>query len=148
MGIEAYTDGSVRRLPYIYDRFASWSFVIIDCKQLHSGVVCWDNGLVCLDPQDKHFLGALHYSSNTAELSGLFWCATCLRRLKVKQAVIYSDSQYAVNVLNGERRPRVNIELIRQVRLRTIGYSLRWIKGHAGNKFNEIADALASAALW
>jgi len=64
--------------------------------------------------------------------------------------VVYTDSQYCIQVLtnktnfNNITRPNANV--IRQYfnyasRLKDIRFE--WVKGHDGNKFNEMVDALA-----
>jgi ribonuclease HI len=78
-----------------------------------------------------------------------------------EEAAIYSDSQYSVKIVNewaagwaakGWRRKAgeiLNLDLVQelyalaQTRPKA---SLQWIRGHAGNTWNERADVLARAA--
>jgi len=75
---------------------------------------------------------------------------------------VYSDSQLCVKTINewaagwekrGWRRktgPIANLELVRELyALATAhaGVTLRWIRAHDGSRWNEYADALASAYL-
>jgi ribonuclease HI len=74
--------------------------------------------------------------------------------------VIWSDSQICVNTVNqwarswvakGWRRktgPIKNLELVKQLYAASLahpGVELRWIRAHQGNRWNEYADALATA---
>ncbi len=77
-------------------------------------------------------------------------------------AVVYSDSNLAVRTITewaagwqrrGWKRRTGPVENLDLVKPLYAGYSarpeleLRWIKAHAGNRWNEYADALASAYL-
>lgn len=74
--------------------------------------------------------------------------------------VVYSDSRLCVNTVNqwaagwerrGWRRkggPIANLELVQELyslALERPGVELRWIKAHDGSRWNEYADALATA---
>ena len=65
-----------------------------------------------------------------------------------KSAVVYSDSQYVVNTINKGWKRNKNKDLWalldRELNLRSI--KLEWIKGHNGNKFNNIVDDMAKDA--
>lgn len=62
--------------------------------------------------------------------------------------IVYSDSQYVVNIANGNWQKKSNDDLwdilfAEKRRFRDIRFE--WIKGHAGNLNNEECDALAEA---
>ena len=62
---------------------------------------------------------------------------------------IYSDSQYAINVLSGTWKHKTNTDLYNlflkcSSHLRSIRFF--WVKGHNGDKYNELADELAYGA--
>ncbi len=76
------------------------------------------------------------------------------------RVTVYSDSRLCVNTVNewaagwakrGWRRktgPIANLELVKELyalSLERPGVELRWIKAHDGSRWNEYADALASA---
>lgn len=60
---------------------------------------------------------------------------------------IISDSQYALNCLKGNWNPSKNIELIKEIQEIIKGFEkihFKWVRGHAGDKYNERADQLAN----
>jgi ribonuclease HI len=78
------------------------------------------------------------------------------------EITVYSDSQLCVKTVNewapgweqrGWRRksgPIANLELVKELYARVAAHprvELRWIKAHDGSRWNEYADALASAYL-
>lgn len=73
---------------------------------------------------------------------------------KEDSIIVYSDSQWAVNVLSGKWKPTKNLDMIaayRQIQkegeirgLKTV--ELGWVRGHNGQPLNEEADRLAKLA--
>ena len=77
--------------------------------------------------------------------------------------IVYSDSSYAVNTftnwmydwaahgwIKSDKKEPENMDLVvSYYDLRIAGYAidLRYIKGHAGHKWNEVADKLATEAI-
>ena len=77
------------------------------------------------------------------------------------QITVYSDSQYVVKALtegwldNWQKRnwkrgkdPVKNVDLWKRMLIAMEDHSVNmvWVKGHAGNKYNEICDRLATSA--
>lgn len=63
--------------------------------------------------------------------------------------IIYTDSKYAIGVLTGKMKASKNVELIHEIRailLKFPDVQFEWVKGHSGNKWNEVADRLALRA--
>jgi len=103
---------------------------------------------------------AAHTTNNRMELTALIEAYRVLPG--DSQAVVYSDSRLCVDTINqwaagwarrGWRRktgPIKNLELV-QALYALAGerphVELRWIKAHDGSRWNEYADALASAAI-
>jgi ribonuclease HI len=101
-----------------------------------------------------------HTTNNRMELSGLI---AALRALPADRAIpVYSDSQLCVKTVNewaagweqrGWRRktgPIANLELVKELWGLAKAHPrarLTWIKAHDGSRWNEYADALASAYL-
>lgn len=88
-----------------------------------------------------------HATNNVGELTGI------LRALEMvpadKALVVYTDSQYAIGVLQKGWKAKANGELIEKIRASMKGrpVELRYVKGHAGHPGNERADALAREAV-
>ncbi len=66
-----------------------------------------------------------------------------------REAVVYSDSQLVVNVLSGKWRGKLNRDLIEKAKglMRGRNVTFQWVRGHNGNRFNEMADALATRGI-
>ena len=71
-----------------------------------------------------------------------------------EKITIFSDSEYTIRCMNGSWQRKKNTDLWPQVdilseRLRRVTggkYEVKWVRGHAGNEYNEIADELATRA--
>lgn len=81
-------------------------------------------------------------TNNTGELTGVL---TALKLLGDDSAVIYTDSEYVIKMITTPLGPKAaNRELLQQIKdLMRSDISVKWVKGHSGQQYNEIADQLA-----
>ena len=104
------------------------------------------------DPTHPLFLGAERGTNNTAELVGVAEALLWLRDHDLTRCdvCLYVDSKYAPAVVQAEWGFRSNIALVKtiqhilvQVRaVRNIRFA--WVHGHSGDKWNDVADELAT----
>jgi len=95
----------------------------------------------------SEYLG--HGTNNIAELTAILRALEALGH-SAEHVSVYTDSQYAIGVLQKGWKPKVNQELIATTKRRMQGFSklrLVYVKGHAGIPMNERADALARQAV-
>ena len=64
-------------------------------------------------------------------------------------ATIVSDSQHAINVISGTWRAKANRALVKEAQalMGERHITFRWVRGHAGDHWNERADALAARGM-
>ena len=129
----AYTDGSCNNLSPYGEGGAA--YIILDGQR----------NLV--KQNSKGFIGV---TNNKMELMAILSAVAAVPA--GSSLVIYTDSQYCIQVLtnkaNANNFTRPNANVIRQYfnyasRLKTIRFE--WLKGHDGNEFNEMVDALAQS---
>lgn len=129
----AYTDGSCNNLSPYGEGGAA--YIILDGQR----------NLV--KQNSKGFIGV---TNNKMELMAIL---SAIAAVPVGSTlVVYTDSQYCIQVLtnkaNANNFSRPNANVIRQYfnyasRLKAIRFE--WVKGHDGNEFNEMVDALAQS---
>jgi ribonuclease HI len=97
-------------------------------------------------------------SNNRAEIAGILAACEALRQIGLRgygfrRVTVWSDSQYAVSCATGAWKRKKNTDLwpifdqvLREVEDWAPQFSLKWVRGHAGNRFNEAADDLATRA--
>ena len=91
-----------------------------------------------------------HETNNRAELKAIINAILQLPQ-DATDAVVYSDSQYALNTLSGKWKRKLNKDLfdvwddIIKERGLTIEYN--WVRGHNGNEYNELCDKLCNEAI-
>lgn len=63
--------------------------------------------------------------------------------------IFYTDSKYAIGVLTGKMKAAKNLDIIEETRQMLLNFpqvEFKWVKGHNGNRWNEVADRLAFLA--
>ena len=125
----AYTDGSNDN--YSADMPAGAAYVILDSKgnELHRA--------------SKGFMGKTNnYVELMAIISAVNWIP------EGASVIVYSDSQYAINLLSGRfRNVKANKSLVEKYFEVSKGKNVffQWVRGHNGNYWNEVVDKMANA---
>jgi len=135
--IQIYTDGGCRNNPGI----GAWAFVAVE------------DGIVTITPS----MVAKYTTNNEMELSAILNALEYLQLCDVSEATIFSDSQYAVNTINiwypqwlkqGSLKDKKNVDLLQRISsLKSPKIGLQWVRGHADNKYNILADQLVNQAM-
>lgn len=129
----AYTDGSCNNLSPYGEGGAA--YIILDSN--HNIV----------KKSSKGFIGT---TNNRMELIAIMSALASIPAGST--ALIYTDSQYCIMML-GERKSPIkkkakNLDLISKsifYKDRLSRVDFKWVKGHNGNEYNELADALAAS---
>ncbi len=88
-------------------------------------------------------------TNNIAELTAIKVALASLKRQDLPVRV-FTDSSYAIGLLTQEWKPRVNQDVVVEIKsmMKTFkDLELIKVRGHAGIKENEVADFLATAAI-
>jgi len=122
------------------------------CKPTNPGPAGY--GVIVLE-DDK----VIHYcaghigveTNNVAEMSGIEYAIDYLIRegRNWEEAVIYTDSSYCVGLFTKNWIARKNTERVKTIREKLENcpnLDIKWVKGHAGNEYNEVVDKLAGIA--
>jgi ribonuclease HI len=137
MMIELYTDGAAIPNP----GRGGAGFVLM---AVHS------DGTILKRLERGVYLGD-RVTNNAAEISAVIEGLKALTK-PAQTITVYTDSQYVVNVGNGDWGIKANNELWRELfGLIEDGkhqVTFKWVRGHDGNEFNEVAHNLANRAVW
>ncbi len=98
----------------------------------------------------------LHTTNNRMELLAVIVALESIKKQEIKVHV-YTDSQYVCNaiekkwVFNWAKtgwKNKKNVDLWKRflVVYKSVDVKFHWVKGHAGNKENEVCDVLATSA--
>jgi ribonuclease HI len=86
-------------------------------------------------------------TNNVAELTAVLRAIEAIA--PTTPLVVYTDSRYAIGVIQQGWKAKANTELVAELRQRIVGrkVELRYVPGHAGVELNERADVLARQAI-
>ncbi len=123
--VEVYTDGA----------FASsrnqggWAFVVVE------------NDI----KKDSKFDSVLNTTNNRMEIQAALEAILYLKKLNVTEATIYSDSMYVIGTMTKNWKKNKNTDLWIKMFNAVENITIHWqhVKGHNGNKFNDMCDMLA-----
>lgn len=118
-----YTDGSCIPNPGP----GGWAFIVIN-----------------YDGREWHVSGGEKESTNNRmELQAVI--SALLFTHDKKKYIIYSDSMYVINCAQGKWSRKKNKDMWKEYDQASQGKKIEWIwvKGHNGDKYNEIVDRLA-----
>lgn len=136
--ITIYTDGGCRNNPGL----GAWAYVVVqDNKPIHH------------DTCTKH-----PTTNNEMELTAILHAVRYATIHHMFDITIFTDSQYSLNaitlwypqwLLHNATADKKNIDLIRQIHdiLKSTNIQLKWVKGHASNPFNNLADQLVNQSM-
>jgi ribonuclease HI len=122
--ITIYADGACSPNPGI----CGIGFVILDS----------DNPNVIITGNKCLGLG----TNNIAELTAIKLALSSVNNVKIK---LYTDSSYSIGILSKNWKPKLNIDLINDIKeiLSKMDVEFFHVKGHNGDKYNEMVDKLA-----
>lgn len=124
--LKIYTDGSCMPNP----GQGGWAFIALD-----------GDYQVELSGYEKYT------TNNIMELTSVI---EALRMYKhIDKFHFYSDSQYVINCANGKWKKTKNTELWKRFEKLAKNKKIKWtwVKGHSGDKYNEIVDSLAKSEI-
>lgn len=133
---EIYTDGSIWPNP---GGVGGWAFVKVckneKCEEIHEVVSGGEDQTTNNRMELRAIIEAIRMNDNV---------------------VIYSDSQYCINSINlwmkrwvkEGQSDRANNDMFCEISDLLVGKNIefKWVRGHNGNKYNEIADKAAGEA--
>lgn len=126
--IEIYCDGAFASSRNI----GGWAFVVLqNGEKIHSNFYFIDGG-----------------TNNVAEIQAAIEACTWAYENNHNEITIYTDSMYVIGAISKGWKRNKNIELLAKLDKAVEKLNVTWthVKGHKGNKYNELCDALAVQA--
>lgn len=90
------------------------------------------------------------YASTTNNRMEMMAVIVALEQLKEGDAaLLHSDSQYVINCYSGVWKKKKNVDLWKRMEAASKGkkITMRWVRGHNGDLYNEMCDQLATLAM-
>lgn len=90
--------------------------------------------------------GYVSTTNNRMEMQAII---LALNAVDVKNLTVYSDSTYVIKTMNGQFSKKKNKDLWAKISAATKGKHItwEWIRGHNGDQYNEMCDALCTEAM-
>lgn len=123
--VEIYTDGAYSSLR----NQGGWAFVVLkDGVKVSSG-----------------FDAVLNTTNNRMEILSAIEAIKHMKEQNISEFTIYSDSMYLVGTmtLNWKRKKNVDLWIIMDELISGLNITWLHVKGHEGDKYNEMCDMLA-----
>lgn len=100
----------------------------------------------------KESIISIYTAKGTNQVAEILAAVIGLSALKRQSEVtVYTDSQYVVKTMNGEYKRRANLEfwklLDAAINQQNHQVTWVWVRGHVGNKYNEMAHEAANKAI-
>ena len=128
MVVKIYTDGA-----YAPSRNkGGWAFVVIkDNKKIHSS-----------------FFGEEETTNNRMEIQAVIEALIWAKENKLTKIEIFTDSMYVIGTMSKNWKRNKNHDLWEILDELVLNMTISWnhVKGHEGDKYNELCDALAVEA--
>ena len=106
-----------------------WSFIVVqDNEKIYS----------TFDTQ-------LDTTNNRMEIKASLEAMLWMKSNNIKSAIIFTDSMYVINTMTKDWKRNKNNDLWDKMDEAINGLTIDWqhVKGHSGNKWNELCDVLA-----
>lgn len=106
-------------------------------------VVTWDNKLAY-----KEFYPERNTTNNRMEIIAAYEAIAWAKRNKIKVIELFTDSMYVIGTMTKGYQRNANHDLWEIMDKIVDKMNIKWthVKGHSGDKFNELCDALAVTA--
>lgn len=107
----------------------------------------WGWVLISNDMEIEENGGKMKTTNNEMEMMAVLEGLSFLENESTKLTInIYSDSQYVINCATGKWKRNKNLELWEKLDklIKKFKINWNWVRGHTGDKYNEIADRLAN----
>ena len=126
--VKIYTDGA-----YAPTRNkGGWAFIVIkDNKKIHSS-----------------FFGEENTTNNRMEIQAVIEAIIWARENKLTKIEIFTDSMYVIGTMSKNWKRNKNHDLWEILDELVLNMTISWnhVKGHEGDRYNELCDALAVEA--
>lgn len=91
-------------------------------------------------------------TNNIGELAAIVRGLQRAREMRLTRVTIYSDSELSVHLLNGRKSTTkehllMYVHAFQKLKAHFDKVEVRWVKGHADNAWNNVADKLATQAV-